>query len=314
MWAHLPETATGLTIRPHPVQWQDVHSRPAMPLSFPILDPIAFSIGPFAIRWYALAYVAGLLGGWFYAKRLAAKTELWSPLRQPKPTDIDDLIVWVALGVVLGGRVGYVLFYNFSAYLQNPLEALAVWHGGMSFHGGFLGAVLALVLFARSRGLNALAMLDMAAVVTPIGLFFGRIANFINGELWGRPAPDFPYAVVFPHAGPLPRHPSQLYEAFGEGLVLFIIMAFAARKFGFKRPGLLGGIFVLGYAVARIVCEFFREPDAQLGFLFGSSVEGLGGGITMGILLSIPMALVGAIFIVLAARGYTRPAKTAHAA
>jgi phosphatidylglycerol:prolipoprotein diacylglycerol transferase len=285
-----------------------------MPLSFPILDPVAFSIGPFAIRWYALAYVAGLLGGWFYAKRLAAKAELWTPLRQPKPTDIDDLIVWVALGVVLGGRVGYVLFYNLHSYLQNPLEMFAIWRGGMSFHGGFLGAVLAIVLFARLRGLNALAMLDMAAVVTPIGLFFGRIANFINGELWGRPAPDFPYAVVFPHAGPEPRHPSQLYEAFGEGLVLFIIMAIAARRFGFKRPGLLGGIFVLGYAIARIVCEFFREPDAQLGFLFGSSVQALSGGITMGMVLSVPMALVGIAVIVIAARGHTRPAKTVEAA
>ncbi|WP_243371202.1 prolipoprotein diacylglyceryl transferase [Microvirga solisilvae] len=285
-----------------------------MPLSFPILDPVAFSIGPLVIRWYALAYVAGLLGGWFYAKRLAAKTALWSPLRQPKPIDIDDLIVWVALGVVLGGRLGYVLFYNLDVYLKNPLEALAVWHGGMSFHGGFLGAVTAIVLFARSRALNPLAMLDMAAVVTPIGLFFGRIANFINGELWGRPAPDFPYAVVFPHAGPLPRHPSQLYEAFGEGLVLFIVMAIAAQKFGFRRPGLLGGIFVLGYAIARIICEFFREPDAQLGFLFGSSVEGLGGGITMGMLLSVPMAIVGAIFIVMAARGHTRSAQAAEAA
>ncbi len=277
-----------------------------MPLSFPLIDPIAISIGPFAIRWYALAYVAGLLGGWFYAKRLAARADLWGGLKQPKPIDVDDLIVWVALGVVLGGRVGYVLFYNLSSYLSQPLEIFAIWRGGMSFHGGFLGAVLAIVLFARSRGLNPLAMLDMAAVVTPIGLFFGRIANFINGELWGRPAPDFPYAVVFPHAGPVPRHPSQLYEAFGEGLILFIIMAFAARRFGFRRPGLLGGIFVLGYALARIAAEFFREPDAQLGFLFGSSIGALGGGITMGMLLSIPMALVGAGAIVLAARGYTR--------
>ena len=285
-----------------------------MALSFPIIDPVAISIGPFAIRWYALAYVAGLLGGWFYAKRLAAKADLWGSLRQPKATDVDDLIVWVALGVVLGGRIGYVLFYNLGSYLSRPLEILAVWHGGMSFHGGFLGAVLAIVLFARWRGLNPLAMLDMAAVVTPIGLFFGRIANFINGELWGRPAPDFPYAVVFPHAGPEPRHPSQLYEAFGEGLILFIVMAIAARRFGFRRPGLLGGIFVLGYAVARIVCEFFREPDEQLGFLFGSSVGALGGGITMGMLLSIPMALVGAGVIVMAARGYTRPARPVEAA
>src|SRR3712207_2120183 len=141
----------------------------------------------------------------------------------------------------------------------------------------------------------------------PICLFFGRIANFINGELWGRPAPDFPYAVVFPDAGPVPRHPSQLYEAFGEGLVLFIVLAFAVRRFGFRRPGLIGGIFVFGYALARIVCEFFREPDPQLGFLFGSSVQVLGGGITMGMLLSIPMALVGAIAMWLAARGFTRP-------
>ncbi|MBB3017876.1 phosphatidylglycerol:prolipoprotein diacylglycerol transferase [Microvirga lupini] len=285
-----------------------------MPLSFPLIDPIAISIGPIAIRWYALAYVAGLLGGWFYAKRLAAKADLWGGLRQPKPIDVDDLIVWVALGVVLGGRVGYVLFYNLGSYLSQPLEIFAIWRGGMSFHGGFLGAVLAIVLFARSRGLNPLAMLDMAAVVTPIGLFFGRIANFINGELWGRPAPDFPYAVVFPHAGPVPRHPSQLYEAFGEGLILFIVMAFAARRFGFRRPGLLGGIFVLGYALARIVCEFFREPDEQLGFLFGSSVGALGGGITMGMLLSIPMALVGAGVIVLAARGLTRPRQAVEVA
>jgi len=285
-----------------------------MPLSFPLIDPVAISIGPFAIRWYALAYVAGLLGGWFYAKRLAAKTDLWEGLKQPKPLDVDDLIVWVALGVVLGGRIGYVLFYNLGTYLSHPLEILAIWRGGMSFHGGFLGSVLATVLFARSRGLNPLALLDMAAVVTPIGLFFGRIANFINGELWGRPAPDFPYAVVFPHAGPEPRHPSQLYEAFGEGLILFVVMAFAARRFGFRRPGLLGGIFVLGYAVARIVCEFFREPDAQLGFLFGSSVQALSGGITMGMLLSVPMALVGIGFIAMAVRGHTRLAKTVEAA
>jgi phosphatidylglycerol:prolipoprotein diacylglycerol transferase len=283
-------------------------------LSFPIIDPIAFSIGPFAIRWYALAYGVGLLGGWFIAKRLAAKAGYWTGLRQPKPVDIDDLIVWVALGVVLGGRIGYILFYNLGAYLAQPLEIFAVWRGGMSFHGGFAGAVLAIVLFARSRGLNALAMLDVAAVVAPIGLFFGRIANFINGELWGRPAPDFPYAVIFPHAGPMPRHPSQLYEAFGEGLVLFVIMAIAVRRFGFRRPGLLGGIFVLGYAAARIVCEFFREPDAQLGFLFGSSVQALGGGITMGMLLSVPMALLGAGVIWIAARGYTRPSVVAEAA
>ena len=272
---------------------------PILALPFPMIDPVAVAIGPIAIRWYALAYVAGLLGGWFYARRLAAREALWRPLRAPTATDVDDLIVWVAFGVVLGGRLGYVLFYNLRAFLAEPLEIFAVWHGGMSFHGGFLGAILALVLFARSRNLNPLTMLDLAAVVTPIGLFFGRIANFVNGELWGRPAPDFPYAFVFPNGGPIPRHPSQLYEAFAEGLVLFIVMAIAARRFGFHRPGLLGGIFVTGYAVARIACEFFREPDPQLGFLFG--------GATMGQLLSLPMALVGLVVIVLAWRGATRP-------
>jgi phosphatidylglycerol:prolipoprotein diacylglycerol transferase len=282
-------------------------------LPFPAIDPVAIAIGPIAIRWYALAYVVGLLGGWFYARRLAARNELWTPLRQPSPADIDDLIVWVAFGVVLGGRLGYVLFYNLETYLAHPAEILAVWHGGMSFHGGFLGAILAIVLLARSRKLNALAMLDLAAVVAPIGLFFGRIANFINGELWGRPAPDLPFAFVFPHAGPVPRHPSQLYEAFGEGLVLFVVLAIAVRRFGFQRPGLLGGLFVAGYAVARIVCEFFREPDAQLGFLFGSSIEALGGGITMGMLLSLPMALFGAGLVWVAMRGGTRPRSAAKA-
>jgi phosphatidylglycerol:prolipoprotein diacylglycerol transferase len=280
---------------------------PFLALPFPAIDPIAIAIGPFAIRWYALAYVVGLLGGWFLARRLAATSRFWGGLRQPTATDIDDVIVWVALGIVLGGRLGYVLFYNFGAYLSRPAEIFAVWQGGMSFHGGFLGAILALVLFARSRGLNSLAMLDLAAVVTPIGLFLGRIANFINGELWGRPAPDVPWAFVFPGAGPVPRHPSQLYEAFGEGLVLFVVVAVAVRRFGFMRPGLIGGIFVLGYAIARVVCEFFREPDPQLGYLLGTSVDVLRGGLTMGMILSIPMALVGAGAIWLAARGATQP-------
>jgi phosphatidylglycerol:prolipoprotein diacylglycerol transferase len=280
---------------------------PFLALPFPAIDPVAIAIGPFAIRWYALAYVVGLLGGWFYARQLAATPRFWTGLRQPSAADIDDVIVWVALGIVLGGRLGYVLFYNFQTYLSQPSEIFAVWRGGMSFHGGFLGAILALVLFARARGLNGLAMLDLAAVVTPIGLFLGRIANFINGELWGRPAPDVPWAFVFPGAGPAPRHPSQLYEAFGEGLVLFVILAWAVSRFGFRRPGLIGGMFVLGYAIARIICEFFREPDPQLGYLLGTSVDALRGGLTMGMILSIPMALVGAGAIWLAARGATRP-------
>jgi phosphatidylglycerol:prolipoprotein diacylglycerol transferase len=280
---------------------------PPLALAIPVIDPVALQIGPFAVRWYALAYIAGLIGGWFYARRLTLSERLWTGLARPTPDHIDDLIVWVALGVVLGGRIGYILFYNFDSYLADPLEIFAIWRGGMSFHGGFLGAILAILLFARARGLSGLAMLDLAAVVTPIGLFFGRIANFINGELWGRPAPDFPLAVVFPEGGPIPRHPSQLYEAFAEGLILFIVLAIAVRRFGFRRPGLIGGMFVFGYATARIVCEFFREPDPQLGFLFGSSLELLGGGVTMGMLLSLPMALVGLTAIWLAARGVTRP-------
>src|SRR4051794_7524369 len=187
---------------------------PLFAIPFPALDPIALAIGPFAIRWYALAYVTGLLGGWFYARRLAQRAALWGALRRPTPQDMDDLVVWAALGVVLGGRIGYVLFYNLDAYLAEPLEIFAIWHGGMSFHGGCFGAVLAVLLFARARALNSLAMLDLVAVVAPIGLFFGRIANFVNGELWGRTAPEFAFAVVFPGGGPVPRHPSQLYEAF----------------------------------------------------------------------------------------------------
>jgi phosphatidylglycerol:prolipoprotein diacylglycerol transferase len=280
---------------------------PLLALPFPAIDPVAVAIGPITIKWYALAYIAGLVGGWYYARRLVMADSLWGVVRRPSLADIDDLIVWVALGVVLGGRIGYVLFYNLPMYLDDPIEIFAIRNGGMSFHGGFLGAILAMLLFARARKLNGYTLLDLAAVVVPIGLFFGRIANFVNGELWGRIAPDFPYAVVFPTGGPLPRHPSQLYEAASEGLVLFLVMALAAQRFGFRRPGLLGGIFVLGYALTRTFCEFFREPDRQLGYLFGSELGPLGGGITMGMLLCVPMALVGLTYIVLAARGHTSP-------
>lgn len=273
---------------------------PLLALPFPHIDPIAIELGPFAIRWYALAYVAGILLGWWYSRRLAAAERLWGATRRPTLADMDDLIVWVALGIVLGGRVGYVLFYNLPAYASRPWEILEVWRGGMSFHGGFLGVILAIFLFARRRGLNFLAILDVAAVVTPIGLFTGRVANFVNGELWGRAAPpDLPWGIVFPMGGPIARHPSQLYEAATEGLLLLAVMAVAARLVGFRRPGLLGGLFVFGYAVARIGCEFFREPDAQLGFLFG--------GITMGQVLSLPMAAVGLSLMVAAARGWTSP-------
>lgn len=270
---------------------------PVFAIPFPVIDPVALQLGPLSVKWYGLAYVAGLLGGWWYARRLVATEALWGGLRRPKAEELDDMLLWVALGVVLGGRLGFVLFYDLQRYLARPQDIIAIWQGGMSFHGGLVGAATGLYLFARKRGYPALSVFDLAATVVPIGLFLGRIANFINAELWGRPAPDFPYAMVFPNAGPLPRHPSQLYEAFAEGILLFILLALVVRAGGFKRPGLVTGIFGMGYAVARIVCEFFREPDAQLGFLFGTSVDALSGGITMGMLLSLPLFLAGLVLV-----------------
>lgn len=274
---------------------------PVFAIPFPIIDPIAFSIGPLALRWYGLAYVAGLLGGWLYARWLVQRDSMWGAIARPKPAELDDMLVWVAIGIVAGGRLGYVLFYDLESYLAEPLQVLAIWRGGMSFHGGLIGAITALALFARKRGYNPLSVFDIAASVVPIGLFFGRIANFINGELWGRAAPDFAYAMVFPNAGPVPRHPSQLYQAFMEGPVLFIIIAFALSRLGFHRPGLIAGVFGIGYGFVRIFCEFFREPDPQLGFLFGTTIGSLGGGITMGMVLSLPVLAAG-FWLVLRAR------------
>ncbi|QEL25836.1 prolipoprotein diacylglyceryl transferase [Bosea sp. F3-2] len=266
---------------------------PVFAIPFPMIDPVAVQIGPLAIKWYGLAYVVGLLGGWWYARRLVASDGLWGGRARPQPVELDDMLLFVAFGVVLGGRLGFVLFYDLPRYLERPQDIFAIWQGGMSFHGGLIGATLGLWLFARRRGYPALSVFDLAAAVVPIGLFLGRIANFINGELWGRPAPDFPYAMVFPNGGPVPRHPSQLYEALGEGLLLFILVNLVVRFGGFRRPGLVAGIFGMGYALARIVCEFFREPDPQLGFLFGTSVNALSGGITMGMLLSLPVFFAG---------------------
>ena len=249
-------------------------------LAFPAIDPIAISIGPIAIRWYALAYIAGLLLGWKYVVYYCTKTPNIMSKR-----DVDDLLFWATLGVILGGRLGYILFYNLDYYLDNPANTLKVWQGGMAFHGGFMGVILAIILFARKRGISILAVLDAAAVATPIGLFFGRIANFINGELYGRTT-DVAWGMVFPNGGPEPRHPSQLYEALLEGLILFVVLFILSRKaFVRHRPGILGGTFVAGYGISRIIVEFFRQPDAQLGYLAG--------GITMGQILSIPMVLAG---------------------
>lgn len=251
-------------------------------IAFPVVDPVAFEIGPVAIRWYALAYLAGFILGWRYCLRLAAQVP-----GRPEPEDYDDFLTWAVVGVILGGRLGYVLFYNLPYYAENPLEAFAVWKGGMSFHGGLAGVLVAILLFCRSRGISPFAFGDLIAAAAPIGLFFGRIANFINGELYGRAAEGVSWAMVFPR-DPLqiPRHPSQLYEAALEGLVLFIVMAVAVRLPSVRqRPGLAAGIFFIGYGLARIAAEFFREPDAQLGFLWG--------GATMGQLLSLPMVAVG---------------------
>ena len=250
-------------------------------IPFPAIDPVLISIGPLAIRWYSLAYIAGILLGWRYILGLAA-------MRKQKGINaaaIDDLIVWLVLGVILGGRLGYVLFYKAGYYASNPLEAFYVWQGGMSFHGGALGVILAMALFSRKRDIAFLPLADMVVCAVPIGLFFGRIANFINGELFGRPT-DVPWAVVFPRGGPEPRHPSQLYESFLEGLVLFIILTALWRSGRLRdRPGALGGVFLMGYGAFRLFVEFFRQPDAHLGFLFA--------GATMGQLLSLPLIVVG---------------------
>jgi phosphatidylglycerol---prolipoprotein diacylglyceryl transferase len=258
-------------------------------IAYPSIDPVLVEIGPFAIRWYALAYVVGLIAGWRYVVGLARRFRVGIP-----PATVDDLLVWATLGVILGGRLGYVLFYNLPYYAANPMHALAVWQGGMAFHGGLAGVMVAMALFARRRGLPLLSLADLVAAAAPIGLFFGRLANFINGELYGRTT-DVAWAMVFPRGGPEPRHPSQLYEAALEGLVLFVVLAVMVWRSGaLARPGLVTGVFLAGYAAARILVELFREPDAQLGTLLA--------GATMGQLLSLPMLAAGVWLILRALR------------
>ncbi len=257
-------------------------------IPFPAIDPVLVEIGPFAIRWYALAYIAGIVLGW----RLMRHLVRWDP-KVATPVQVDDFVTWATLGVILGGRLGYVLFYRPGYYLAHPLEIPAVWQGGMSFHGGALGVIIATVLFCRLNKLSILGFGDRLAAVAPIGLFFGRLANFINGELWGRVS-DVPWAMVFPTGGPEPRHPSQLYQAGMEGLALFaVLMAMTLRPGLRARPGFVFGAFLMGYGLARCIGELFRQPDAFLGFLFA--------GATMGQLLSVPMMLVG-LFLMLRAK------------
>ncbi len=269
-------------------------------LPYPDIDPVAFSIGPIAVRWYGLAYVAGILGAWLLAERLVARASLWPNDQSPMTkAALGDFIIWATIGIVIGGRLGYALVYDIDRTLADPVSVFEVWHGGMSFHGGLAGTILAMILFSRRHGIRTWSLVDTVASVAPLGIFFGRIANFINGELWGRPS-DVAWAMVFPTGGPLPRHPSQLYEAMVEGLLLFLLLQWiATRTPALKKPGQVAGIFACGYGAARIFSELFREPDANLGYLTG-------GWLTMGMLLSFPVVIAG-IWAIWRARSATAP-------
>ena len=263
---------------------------PFLLIDFPVFNPVAIAIGPVAIRWYALAYICGIILGWLYGRSLLKTEKLWGGPPPVSLLQLDDFILWVTIGIILGGRTGYVLFYNPVFFIHHPADIVELWKGGMSFHGGFMGCVVAVIWFARANKLSILSLGDITTAVAPIGLLLGRIANFINSELWGRPAdPDLPWAMVFPNGGPEPRHPSQLYEAGLEGIVLFTILAIMVRLGALKRPGLILGSFIALYGLARITGEMFREPDPQLGFLWGE--------LTMGMLLSAPMVVAGAVII-----------------
>ena len=257
-------------------------------LDFPHFDPVALKLGNYVwIRWYGLSYVAGLLLGWWYVRRLVATPALWGT-RKPMTLDqVDSMLLWVLGGVVIGGRLGSILLYDLGTYVKDPVEIFRTLNGGMSFHGGLIGVVIALVMFARRQGLPLLLAGDPVAIVVPVGLFFGRIANFINGELWGRVS-DAPWAMVFPGqgAGLLPRHPSQLYEAGLEGLALGAILWWlATRRGALQREGLATGVFLLGYGVFRAFCELFREGDSTWFFTSGA--------VTSGMLYCAPMVAVG---------------------
>ncbi len=279
-------------------------------IPFPDFDPVIFELGPFAIRWYSLAYIAGLVIGWRYCRRLAIRSparftpddlpddateEQIHEHRERRANVFDDFLLWATLGVILGGRLGFVLFYKPGEYLSQPLEILKIWQGGMSFHGGLLGVLAAVAIFAWRRRIPIVAMADIVSAAAPIGLFLGRIANFVNGELYGRPA-DVPWAMIFPKdPDGLSRHPSQLYQAGLEGLVLFLVLYALVRLGGLERTGLLSGAFLTGYALSRLIMELFRQPDAHLGFLVG--------GATMGQLLSLPMLLGGLGLVAWSLRG-----------
>ena len=275
---------------------------PFLVLQFPQFDPIAVSLGPFAVRWYALAYIVGIVLGWVYARKILRTEKFWGGPAPVSVVQFDDYVLWVTLGIILGGRTGYVLFYNLPHFIAHPLEIFQLWQGGMSFHGGFLGCVAAVLLFGWRNKVPVLSLGDVTCAVGTIGLLLGRLANFINGELWGR-VTDVPWAFVFPTGGPLPRHPSQLYEAALEGILLFAVLTLMIRRGALLRPGLIVGTFAILYGVARIFSEFFREPDPQLGFLWG--------GLTMGMLLSLPMIAAGGAFVLWALRR-SRTSESVH--
>ena len=257
-------------------------------IPYPVIDPVAFHVGPFPVRWYALAYVGGLAGGWLYARALIRNDRLWGDTPRPRSESISDLVLYLAIAVVVGGRLGEVLFYDPRYYFAHPLEIIEPWKGGMAFHGGLIGAALAIWLFARETKVSFFTVGDLCAAAAPIGIFLVRIANFIKPELWGRPT-DVPWAMIFPGVDGQPRHPSQLYEAGLEGLLLFLVLALFVRGGALKRPGIVTGIFCVGYGAARIVCEFFREPDPLQ--------EKLSHGLTMGMVLSAPVVLAGIALI-----------------
>lgn len=273
-------------------------------MPFPNIDPIAFAIGPFAIRWYALGYLFGVLLGAAYGYLLLARKQLWHRGEPPFPaSDIWDFAFWTMLAIVIGGRVGYVLFYNLPYYLENPSQILNTLDGGMSYHGGMLGLMLAVIVFTRIKGSGKwLSGLDLIASVSTIGIFLVRIANFINAELYGAPT-SLPWGVVFPtDPEQLPRHPSQLYEAALEGLLLFLVIRLATHVFyALRKPGLVAGIFGIGYALSRIAVEFVRLPDVQIGYLFGT------GWVTMGMMLSLPILAAGLVLVGYAATRRENP-------
>ncbi|MAP24749.1 MAG: prolipoprotein diacylglyceryl transferase [Rickettsiales bacterium] len=255
-------------------------------IRFPQIDPVALAIGPLQIRWYALAYVTGVLFCWLYCRWLVKR----DPSLGIKPTQFDDLIAWAIPSLVIGGRLGYVLFYQLDYYLKHPLEIFMIWQGGMAFHGGIIGILVGFYIFSWRNKLMFLRLLDLVGLGIPMGIFLGRIANFINGELYGR-ITDMRWAVLFPAGGYLPRHPSQLYEALLEGLMILIVLnVLYWRTRIIRRPGQLAGIWLMLYALARFVVEFFREPDAHLGFVWHI--------LSMGQLLSVPYLLLGAYLFI----------------